>query len=202
MALHFSSGVRPALVVYDTSHSSVQLQQTCWTYICVLKKIQQSTKSFPLSVCTGSTTHWSRHRHESCRTCVRRCERAGASVTSSHSTWVTRPKPSRSCCAPMTSITTWAKASGSSFPRVPHSLRESAPRSVDVSVCVRTPYTHYRILSLSVWWFVNIQPFTKCFLWSSGDRLEQQDDKTGHELLALRWASPLKYNMQKFTSLY
>lgn len=47
-----------------------------------------------------------------------------------------------------------------------------------------------------------IQSFITCCLWLSGDRSEQQDDKTGHELLALRSVSALEYDIHCFTSLY
>ncbi len=46
VALRFSSGVGPALVVYETSHSSLQLQQTCWTYFCVLIKSSKAPNLF------------------------------------------------------------------------------------------------------------------------------------------------------------
>lgn len=47
-----------------------------------------------------------------------------------------------------------------------------------------------------------IQSFITCCLWLSGDRSEQQDDKTGHELLALRSVSVLECDIHCFTSLY
>lgn len=36
----------------------------------------------------------------------------------------------------------------------------------------------------------------------AGDRSEQQDDKMGHELLALRSVSALEYDLRCLTSLY
>lgn len=42
-------------------------------------------------------------------------------------------RPLRNCCVPTILITTWVRASGSSWPRTPPSHREWPPRSEDVS---------------------------------------------------------------------
>lgn len=80
-----------------------------------------------------SSTRWSRLRPESCLTSASGWGRVGGCVTSSPSTWGTPPRPSRSCCGPTTSTTTWARASGSSWLRAAPWLSESAQRSAGVS---------------------------------------------------------------------
>ncbi len=123
----------------------VQLQQTCWTYFCVLIKSSKAPNLSSSCLYRKYNTLIQAQARELSHLRQKMREGRGiCHILTQHLSDTT--KPSRSCCAPTTSITTWARASGSSFPRVPHSLRESAPRSVDVSVCVRTPYTHYRIL--------------------------------------------------------
>lgn len=86
-----------------------------------------------------SLTRWSKPRPVSCLTCVRGWGRVVGCATFWLSTWETPPRPLKSCCAQMTSITTWVRASETSSPRASHSLRESAPKSAAVSeTCILT----------------------------------------------------------------
>lgn len=94
-------------------------------------------------------------------------------------------RPLRNCCVPTILITTWVRASGSSWPRTPPSHSEWPPRSEDVSsiffsaaACVQVP-SLVRVVTPN-------QNFSKASLLATGDRAESHEDKADHELLALR----------------
>lgn len=99
----------------------------------------------------------------------------------------------RSCCGPMTLITTWVRASESSWHRTLPLHREWSPRSVDVRSLFPTfqkqkhtegQFCIIVFMVTLIHSLFNISYFSCSLL---GDRAESHDDKTGHELLALRW---------------
>lgn len=80
-----------------------------------------------------NSTAWSRRRPESCLTSASGWGKVAGCAVSSPSTWRTPPRPSRSCCGPTTSTSTWVRASGSNWLRAVLWHSESAPRSAAVS---------------------------------------------------------------------
>lgn len=98
-------------------------------------------------------------------------------------------RPLKSCCVPMILIITWVRALESSWHRTRPLHKEWSPRSVDVrstfvfllsdSQCDLMRLSFFSISSSSS--NTHLSSFTP-----TGDSADSHDDKTDHELLALR----------------
>lgn len=96
----------------------------------------------------------------------------------------------------MTLITTWARASETSCLRASHSPRESAPRSAVVSTYNCTD-SCLHVLAIS--WLMSFLNNNIAFNYviNIGDHSELPDDKSGHELLAIRWVDWTQTDLAK-----
>lgn len=111
------------------------LKAQCWvnllSYISSLNITWDKLNIFLMSAV--NSTAWSIRRPESCLTSASGWGKVAGCAVSSPSTWRTPPRPSRSCCGPTMSTSTWVRASGSNWPRAALWHSESVPRSAAVS---------------------------------------------------------------------